>query len=49
MNNQINEADEELRKQSNGDKYFILYANETKMKTFKTIKSAKKFQRSLNE
>lgn len=36
-------ADPELRKQSGGDRWFVMYANETKMKTFPTKEKAQKF------
>ena len=49
MEIKIYECDEELKKQSNGDKYFIPYAKDTKLKTFKTKKEAKKFLEFLKE
>jgi uncharacterized protein YlbG (UPF0298 family) len=45
----IYECDEELKKQSNGDKYFVLYAEETKMKTFSNKKDANKFISKLKD
>ena len=39
----IFESDEELKKQSNGEKYFVPYAHDTKMKMFKTKSQAISF------
>ena len=39
----IFESDEELKKQSSGEKYFVPYANDTKMKMFKTKSQALSF------
>ena len=38
------ECDEELIKQSGGDRFFVSYANDTKIKTFKTEELAKNFK-----
>lgn len=48
MKTDIYECDEELRKIS-GDKYFIPYANDTKLKTFKTKKEAKRWLKNLKQ
>jgi len=43
METKIYECDDELKKQSKGDKYFIPYAEDTKLRTFKTKKEAERF------
>ena len=43
------ECDEELRKLSDGDKYFVSYANDTKMETFSNKKKAQAFADKLNK
>ena len=42
------ECDDELRKQSNGDNFFVSYANATKIKTFKTEAEANLFVKGLS-
>jgi len=43
------ECDDELRKESNGDNFFVSYANATKIKTFKTEAEANLFVKELSE
>lgn len=41
-------ADEELKKQS-GDKYFVSYANDTKIRTFSRKDDAQRFVKKVNQ
>jgi hypothetical protein len=43
------DCDEELIKQSGGDKFFVSYANDTKLKTFKTEELANEFKKELEQ
>jgi len=47
MKIKIYECDDVLKEESGGDKYFIPYAEDTKLKTFRNKKEAKKWLKEL--
>ena len=45
----VYECDEELKEQSDGDEWFVSYANDTKMKTFSLLSRAEEFANEVEE